>query len=223
MAKQSVANHSRSFAMRCTSLPPVFLAPSLQSLQSYHSKLPFTTPNHPFSSTPTSQARLRNPKRNKSRGVSAIRRTGPRVPLSVSKYPLPIPVSDPPSRKDFKTRDDHGLWGFFNKERTAMTTPEELNAHGRAWTYHELANKAWDDLWKIYWSCVKERNWLSTEANERKRVEAGYGDYEGETRDETVSFRLNSLTSNAPAHRACASSTIYGERGAVDGLGTHIR
>lgn len=34
---------------------------------------------------------------------------------------------------------------------------------------------------------VRERNWLATEANERNRVKAGYGDYEGEEREKTVS------------------------------------
>lgn len=125
--------------------------------------------------------------KNKARGVSAIRRTGPRTPLSVSKYPLPTPVDDPPARKEFKTLDDHGLWGFFDKSKRPLTTPEELAEHGRAWTYAELVNKNWFDLWELWWRCVRERNWLATEAIERKRVEAGWGDYEGEERDEVVS------------------------------------
>lgn len=33
---------------------------------------------------------------------------------------------------------------------------------------------------------MKERNWLSTDALERQRAEAGYGDYEMEERVETV-------------------------------------
>lgn len=68
-----------------------------------------------------------------------------------------------------------------------MTTPEDLDAHGRAWAESELVNKDWDDLWRIWWKCVKERNWLSTDANERSRVDAGYGDAEGQERDGLVS------------------------------------
>jgi large subunit ribosomal protein L47 len=134
--------------------------------------------------------RLRNREKNKSRGVSAIRRTGPRVPLSVSKYTLPEPVWNPPGRQAFKTREDHGLWGFFNEERTAMTPPEDLDAHGRAWSRLELVNKDWDDLWKIWWKCVRERNWLSTDTAERQRMDAGYGDGESAERDEQVSFTI---------------------------------
>lgn len=184
-----MANHSqvlklsRSAFLNTKYLPPLFLAPALQSLY----LISWDPLSRPFSSTPGAPARLGNRARNKSRGVSAIRRTGPRVPLSISKYPLPEPVWDPPLRKEFKTRDDHGLWGFFNEARTAMATPEDLNAHGRAWTYAELANKAWDHLWQIWWRCVKERNWLATEANERQRVDAGYGAAEWKERDDTVS------------------------------------
>ncbi len=70
-----------------------------------------------------------------------------------------------------------------------MTPPVDLNAHGRSWTYPELVIKSWQDLWYIWWMCVKERNWLSTEANERKRVEAGYGDWEGQHRDKIVRYQ----------------------------------
>ncbi|KAF7508809.1 hypothetical protein GJ744_008686 [Endocarpon pusillum] len=191
MASHSVLRLSRSAQIDSRYMPPVFLAPALQPF------LCLTTSNtasqatshhhhhhqhHPFSTTPPLKIRLRNREKNKSRGVSAIRRTGPRVPLSMSKYPLPEPVWDPPSRKEFKTRDDHGLWGFFNEKRTAMTAPEDLDAHGRAWTTAELAKKSWEDLWTIWWRCVRERNYLATEANERHRVAAGYGEAESKER-----------------------------------------
>jgi hypothetical protein len=35
--------------------------------------------------------------------------------------------------------------------------------------------------------CAKERNRISTQAFERKRLEAGYGDSEAEERDDVVS------------------------------------
>lgn len=38
--------------------------------------------------------------------------------------------------------------------------------------------------------CARERNWLSTEANERSRVGAGYGAHEGDVRVDRVSHFL---------------------------------
>jgi large subunit ribosomal protein L47 len=38
---------------------------------------------------------------------------------------------DPAKRAKIETNDSHGLWGFFNQDKEALTTPKELNAHGR--------------------------------------------------------------------------------------------
>lgn len=57
---------------------------------------------------------------------------------------------------------------------------------GRAWTVPELRKRTWEDLHSLWWVCVKERNRLATEKIERARHEAGYGDEENKTRDETV-------------------------------------
>lgn len=67
-----------------------------------------------------------------------------------------------------------------------MTEPEAEIAHGRAWTYAELQVKSFEDLHGLYWVCVKERNRMATDKNERARVFAGYGDYETESRDNAV-------------------------------------
>ena len=48
----------------------------------------------------------------------------------MSKQPLPQPVLDPERRSKVKVDDNHGLWGFFNKAKGALTTPEEEAAHG---------------------------------------------------------------------------------------------
>jgi hypothetical protein len=70
--------------------------------------------------------------RNKQRGVSAIRRTGPRSMRGLWNHPLPVPVA-----RDHKTIDtqyidshDHGLWGFFNRSRQALLEPEQVSSHG---------------------------------------------------------------------------------------------
>lgn len=100
---------------------PDFLAPSLA--RSRPSRLEAAK----FS---TSTSKLYPRDRNPNRGVSALRRTGLRQPLSVSKEPLPQPVLDASKRSSIKVDETHGLWGFFNKEKAAIATPEQDAAHG---------------------------------------------------------------------------------------------
>lgn len=124
---------------------------------------------------------------NRERGVSSIRRTGPRQALSVSKAPLPKPVLDPALRSKVKVNPDHGLWEFFHSKEKPMNTPEEDNEHGRSWSVEELRHKSWEDLHALWWLCSKERNRIATETYERERLKAGYGSFEGQRRDITVS------------------------------------
>ncbi|EDN11378.1 mitochondrial 54S ribosomal protein YmL4 [Histoplasma capsulatum] len=159
-------------------LPPIFLAPALQFPSLHFASFQCLK----FSTTPAPGLKL---DLSKHRGVSAIHRTGPRYPLSVSKYPLPRPVK-PKEQEKRPSNPKHGLWGFFGPDRKPIPTPEEEYAHGRAWSIQELRQKSWDDLHKLYWLCVKERNRIATARYERQRLQAGYGDYESNNRDKTV-------------------------------------
>jgi large subunit ribosomal protein L47 len=81
-------------------------------------------------STTTPKCRRDN---NPMRGLSAMRATGLRGKrISVKKRELPEPVWDPAKRSVIETDPDHGLWGFFNKEKTLITTPDEDSSHGRS-------------------------------------------------------------------------------------------
>ena len=103
-------------------LPPFFLAPSL-----FRQNVPSSCTLQ-FSTSTARSLRTRDMSRN--RGVSALRRTGLKHPVSMSKEPLPRPVLDPARRSKVQVDPNHGLWAFFNKERKPLTKPEVEAAHG---------------------------------------------------------------------------------------------
>ena len=172
---RSLITNLFSLTIRRSSLPPSFLLPSIYSLQSAS-----------FSTSSPSQVRK---DRNPNRGISALRHTGlrKRQKLSVKLENLPKPVLDPRRRSVVEVSEDHGLWDFFNRDRTTLSTPGELSAHGRAWTVSELRSKDWDDLWRLWWMCVKERNRVMTFLQEKQRIGKMIGSAEAGGRLKVVS------------------------------------
>ena len=105
--------------------PPIFLAPLLASIpQPLHQRSSFST-------TATLSVRAKKKRDgNPHRGESALRRTGLRYPNGMSKQPLPQPVLDPKRRSKITSDPNHGLWGFFNSKRTALSEIKEDNNRG---------------------------------------------------------------------------------------------
>ncbi|KAK0735892.1 mitochondrial 39-S ribosomal protein L47 (MRP-L47)-domain-containing protein [Apiosordaria backusii] len=129
---------------------------------------------------------------SKNRGQSALRRTGLRWRLSMSDEPLPKPKRReelPPIEVD----PDHGLWDFFPNRETVAAAPEDDMKHGRAWMVEELRGKSWEDLHKLWWVCVKERNRIATAAWERERGKMGFGKSEAQGRDREVRITMRGI------------------------------
>ncbi|KAF2805802.1 MRP-L47-domain-containing protein [Mytilinidion resinicola] len=156
-----------------------FLAPSLPTARS--------TPRSSVSRFSTSSSQWARDN-NKNRGVSEVRATGlrKRQTLHVTVDDLPIPIPKEKFTTKIPVDENHGLWGFFNKEKRLLATPDEDAAHGRAWTVQELRSKSWEDLHSLWWVCVKDRNRLATEKIIRDTRKIGYGAFESDERDQTI-------------------------------------
>ncbi|ROT38605.1 MRP-L47-domain-containing protein [Sodiomyces alkalinus F11] len=171
-----VVHTARSQRTLLASRPSIFPLPTTQSAASFST------------SSPHQKRKTRD--NNRLRGVSPLRRTGPREPLSVSYDPLPKPADYKPK---ITVDKDHGLWGFFPEQGKLMNTPEEDGEYGRAWTANELRQKSWEDLHALWWACCRERNRLATANAERSRAKMGFGEYETNARDDVVKRTMKAI------------------------------
>ncbi|KAL1887366.1 54S ribosomal protein L4 mitochondrial [Ceratocystis pirilliformis] len=155
-----------------------------------------TIPGHPTVqlkqgfATSARQAKNVTRDNNRLRGVSLLRRSGLREPVSVSKEPLPKPSDYKPV---VEHDPNHGLWGFFPAPGTLMRSPAEDAEHGRAWTVEELRKKDWEDLHRLWWVCLRERNMIATATYERIRLDVGFGTQEARSRDAQVRLTMKRI------------------------------
>ena len=144
MHRPAVARLAHNGSMALAELPPPYLAPSL-----HFSMTRSLLQTSSFSTTPAVAAR-HGRDMNRTRGVSAIHRTGTRFNLSASKYPLPKPVS-PEQMKARPATPNHGLWGFFPPTHEALSTTEYDAAFGKFTdTYATAYSATWFRRCSLY-------------------------------------------------------------------------
>ncbi|RKP30796.1 hypothetical protein METBISCDRAFT_15583 [Metschnikowia bicuspidata] len=81
-----------------------------------------------------------------------------------------------PTHKNFDVSPDHPLWAFFrqgNKTDSVLRDKKDLVTDSRPWTMAELRLKSFDDLHRLWYLNLLERNVLATEAEVASEIYNG--------------------------------------------------
>ncbi|EGV63546.1 54S ribosomal protein L4 mitochondrial [Yamadazyma tenuis] len=103
-------------------------------------------------------------KRQLSASVKSCARNKPLKFSDLKSIQLREPIT--PTHRNFDVSPDHPLWAFFgngSNSEHAYRTSDELDTTSRAWTMPELRRKSFDDLHKLWYIILKERNVIATE------------------------------------------------------------
>ncbi|RLV89579.1 54S ribosomal protein L4 mitochondrial [Spathaspora sp. JA1] len=98
--------------------------------------------------------------------------SSPRTLKFTDKITLRPPII--PTHQNMDINPNHPLWQFFPPDaKTSIRETEELDLESRSWTMNELRRKSFEDLHKIWYLTLKQRNIL---ARETRLGDAVYAD-----------------------------------------------
>ncbi|KAI5958451.1 MRPL4 [Candida pseudojiufengensis] len=102
--------------------------------------------------------------RNLSKSSRILARSKPLKFTNLESIKLRPPIT--PTANNFEVSPDHPLWQFFpqgNKTTSPIRESEELDLDSREWTSAELRSKSFEDLHRLWYLILKERNILARE------------------------------------------------------------